>query len=241
MARDLGGAVHHAHEGGIREEGNRPLPEGVGHPVPIAIEADVGLLARADRPDERGLEGMRGPLEQHALLLGEDLRDGLVALVRMAALMRDGVPPLDELRAQVVEIAERARGEEGMAEVLDLPLDFPFFIGPRGCAGAWREVIMPGELQQPRVKVHSAPLAIEDRRLEIVVHEGAGTPAHRVHGLDVPAQKTLERLVQREDGVHRARVAEHEHEGRERPRAAPDADRAEAPPIDLRDLPGQGG
>ena len=85
--------------------------------------------------------------EQHALLLGEDLGHGLVALIGMAALMRHGVPPLDELRAQVIEVAERARGEEGMAEVLHLPLDLPFLVGPRRRTRTRRKVIVARELQ----------------------------------------------------------------------------------------------
>ena len=41
--------------------------------------------------------------------------------------------------------------------------------------------------------------------------------------------------------MDRPRVAEHEDLRRERPRAAADADRAEAPPIDLGDFARQGG
>jgi hypothetical protein len=94
--------------------------------VAVPIETDVRLLTEADRPDQRGLEGVGRPREEHALLLGEDLGYRLVPLVRMAALMRDGVAPLHELRAEIVEIAERPRGEEGMPQVLNLALDLPF-------------------------------------------------------------------------------------------------------------------
>lgn len=96
---------------------------------------------------------------------------------------------------------------------------------------------MPGQIQQARVEMHDAPHAVERRRFRIVVHEDAGAPAQRVHGLDVPAQDTFERLVQREDGVQHARVAE--HEGGEGPRATADPNRAEAASIDLRHLPGR--
>ncbi len=79
---------------------------------------------------------MRREREQHALLLGQDLRHGLVALVGMAPLMRDGVAPLGKLRVQVVKVAERPRGKEGVAQVLDLPLDFALLMGARSSRGS---------------------------------------------------------------------------------------------------------
>ena len=124
VPRELGEAIDDADGRGIGEQRDGPPHVRVGHRVVIAIEDDVGLLPGAHRPHERGLEGMRRQREQHPLLLGEDLRHGLVALVRMAALMRDGVAPLRKLGMQVVEIAEGPGGKEGVAQILDLALDF---------------------------------------------------------------------------------------------------------------------
>ena len=224
MARHLRAAVEDAHGGRIGEQRDGAPHERVRQRVLIAVEGEVRLLARARRADQRGLERVRGHGQQHALLLGEDRGDGLVALLGMAPLVRDRVAPVRELRVEIVEVAERARGEEGVAQVLDLPLDLALFVGARRRAGPGREVIVPGELEEARMKVNRAALAIEHRALEIVVDQDPGTAAQGVDGLDVAAQKALERLVEREDRVDRARVAEHEHEARQRALAAPDAD-----------------
>ena len=239
VPRNLRGAIDDADGRRIGEQGDRPPHVRVGHRVVIAVEDDVRLLPGAHRPHERGLEGMRRQREQHALLLDQDLRHRLVALVGMAPLMGDRVAPLDKLRMQVVEVAEGPGGEEGVAQVLDLPLDLALLIGARGRARTGREVIVAGQLQQARMKVDRAALAIEHRGFQIVVLDRARAAAQRGEGLDMPAQEALERLIEREDRVDRARVAEHQHEGRQRADAAADADRAEAAPVDLGDFPRQ--
>ncbi len=78
------------------------------------------------------------------------------------------------------------------------------------------------------MKVNRAALAIEHRAVEIVVDQDPGTAAHGVDGLDVPAEKALEGLVERKHRVDRARVPEHEHEAGQRALATPDADAPEA-------------
>jgi hypothetical protein len=91
------------------------------------------------------------------------------------------------------------------------------------------------------MKVDRAAQPIQHRRFQIVVHKRAGAAAVGREGLDVPAQETLEALIQRKDRVQRARVAQHQHQGGERPRPAADADRSEVAPVDLRDFAGQRG
>ena len=56
-------------------------------------------------------------------------------------------------------------------------------------------MIMPRELEQPRVKANGGPVAFEHRTFQIVVHEGPRGSAEDVEGLDMAAQKTLEGLV----------------------------------------------
>src|SRR5690606_15063605 len=108
---------------------------------------------RARRAHQRGLERVRWDREQDALLLGKHGRDGLIALLGMAALVRHRVAPVRKLRVQIVEVTKRARREEGVAQVLDLALDLALFVGARGGAGPGREVIVPGELEEARMKV----------------------------------------------------------------------------------------
>ena len=120
------------------QEGERPADVRVGNRIAIAVEADVGRLAGRDGAQHIGREGMRGQRQEPRLLLGEDLRDGLIALLGMRPLMRHVVAPLPKLRVEVVDVAKGAGGEEGVPQVLNLPLDFPFLVPAAGGAGAGR-------------------------------------------------------------------------------------------------------
>ena len=82
----------------------------------------------------------------------------------MGPLMRDVVAPAPELGIEIVDIAKGPRGEEGIAEVADLPLDFPLLIAAAGRARPRREVIVAGEVEQARMKSNRGALAFEHRR-----------------------------------------------------------------------------
>ena len=72
------------------------------------------------------LKGMRREREEARLLLREDLRDGVIALLGMGPLVRDLVAPPPKLRIEVVDVAKGPRGEEGVPQILNLALDFAF-------------------------------------------------------------------------------------------------------------------
>jgi hypothetical protein len=55
---------------------------------------------------------MRGQRQESGLFLGEDLSEGVVALLGMRAAMRDLVSPAVKLRVQIVDIDKRARRKE---------------------------------------------------------------------------------------------------------------------------------
>jgi len=176
---------------------------------------------------------MRREREEPRLLLRQDLRDGVIALLGMRPLVRDLVAPPPKLRIEVVDVAKGAGGEEGVPQVLNLALDFAFLVPAAGRTGAGREVIVTRELEQAGVKANRAPLPFEHGALEVVVDQGARDPAIRLEGLDMAPEKTLERLVEREEGTDRPRVRQHHREAGERPRAVADPDRAKRAPIDL--------
>ena len=71
--------------------------------------ASVRSLAGCDRAPHVGLEGMRGQRQEPRLLLGEDLRDRLIARLGMRAPVRDLVAPAPKLRIQIVDIGEGPR------------------------------------------------------------------------------------------------------------------------------------
>ena len=178
-------------------------------------------------------KGCAGSGKQPRLLLGEDVGDRPIALLGMRPLMRDLVAPAPKLRVQIVDIDKRARGKEGVAQVLDLPLDLPLLIAAARRTRPRREVIVPGELEQPRMKPNRGAGAFEDGAAQIVVDQGAGDARPGGKGLDVAAQKTLERLIDREEREDGARVREHHHKPGQRADAAADANRAKRAPIDL--------
>ena len=95
--------------------GQRLADVGVGDRVEVAVEADVGRLAGAHGAHQVGLEGMRGQGQQAGLLFSPDLGDTAIRLVGMRPPVGDLVSPASELGVDVVEVAEGAGGEVGVA------------------------------------------------------------------------------------------------------------------------------
>jgi hypothetical protein len=56
-----------------------------------------------------------------------------------------------------------------MAQVLDLALDFPLLVSPPWRTRPWCEVIVAGELEQPRMKPNGTALAFEHGTAKVVV------------------------------------------------------------------------
>ena len=130
VARDLLGAGDHAHGG----RHSRAASAGAARACAESSSccgrsARTGVLPETTGAHHVGLEGMRGQRQEPRLLLGEDVGDGPIALLGMRALMRDVVAPAPKLRVQIVDIDKRARRKEGVAQVLNLALDFPLLIG----------------------------------------------------------------------------------------------------------------
>ena len=132
VARDLLGAVDEPDGGRAR----RAASAGAGRACAESSSCSGRSGRRRSLPEttartQRGLEGMRRQRQQPRLLVGEDGGDGAVALLGMRPLMRELVAPAAKLRVEIVDIAKGPRREEGVAEVLDLPLDLPLLIPAR--------------------------------------------------------------------------------------------------------------
>ena len=138
MVGQLGLSVEDADAGGRGEQGQRLSDVGVGDRVEIAVEADVGGLAGADGAHQVGLEGIGGQREQAGLLFGPDVGDAAIRLVGMPSAVSDLVSPASELGVDVVDVAEGAGGEVGVAQVLDLALDFSFLQSCRMLLVLWK-------------------------------------------------------------------------------------------------------
>ncbi len=122
-------AVEHAHETVGGGEDQRLAHKRVRDRVVVAVEAQVRRLAGAQRLDGVARERMCGQRQKSGPLIGQGCGDG--ALVRIAGDetgMGDALDPLVELGVEVVDGAERAGGEEGVAQVADGALDASFLI-----------------------------------------------------------------------------------------------------------------
>ena len=126
VSRDLVGASDEPDGRGVGQERQRVADVGVRNRVVVAIEPDVRELAGDDWSHQVGLEGMRGQRQEPRLLFREDLGDRPVPLLGMETLVSDVVPPARTLRVEVLDIPKGTGGEESVAEVADLPLDFTF-------------------------------------------------------------------------------------------------------------------
>ena len=115
--------------------------------VAIPVEPDIRRLPGDHGAHHVGLEGMRRQWEEPRLLLREDLRDGVIALLGMGSLVCHLITPPPKLRIEVIDVAKGSGGEEGVPQVLNLALDFAFFVPAAGGARARREVIVTRELQ----------------------------------------------------------------------------------------------
>src|SRR5262249_37081082 len=122
----------------------------VGHAVIVAADRDEAVVADAPFQLEYGVEAMLGQRLQLGLLgresLGDDALGGAVN-----ADVGDPIEPIDELRVEVLEVAEAAAEKEVLADIAERPLDLSFGFCPIGSAGARLEAIMLRQREQRAV------------------------------------------------------------------------------------------
>src|SRR5713226_2413794 len=149
------------------------------------------------------------------------------------------VAPAPGPRVEVRQIGERARGKEGMTDILDGALDAPFLGAPKGPARLGSEVIVTAEFEQARVEVNGIATAFENDGFEIVIKYGSGTATPLAKGMHMAQQEVLECLIEKELEVKGATVSEREHEAGETTQGTANGDRTEVGPISLCLLAGQ--
>src|SRR5208283_2616251 len=88
---------------------------GMRHRVVVLVEPDIGCLADLDLYALDDGIGVVGEAEQQWRLLGEDLADAAGGVFRAAAITGQAAAPGVGLRVEVIEVGERAGGEEGVA------------------------------------------------------------------------------------------------------------------------------
>jgi hypothetical protein len=123
VAGDLGGALEQADEMFAGHQGEGAPDQRVGDRVVIAVEPDVGGLARADGSERVAGERMFGERQEAGLLLLQGGRDTLLAAIGDRARVGDLGDPASQLRIEVGHGGEGAGGEERMAEEADKAFD----------------------------------------------------------------------------------------------------------------------
>src|SRR6202044_1553047 len=145
----------------------------------------------------------------------------------------DALDPVVQLGIEIVEGAECAGGEEGIAQVADGALDASFLISAGGGHRPWGKVVVACKLEQTGIETNDVPHALEHGGFQVVVEKAARHPSERGEGGVMAAEEALERLVENEAGEERSREGQHHHEARQPSTRVSDDDRAEAAPVDL--------
>lgn len=171
--------------------------------------------------------------------IGEDVANGPGGVFRAGPVGGGPVAPGLGLAIEVVEVAERAGGEEAVADEADRALDPTFLVA--ACHRHWSglEPVMTGEREQGRMKAHGVAATFEHGALKIVVEADTRQTVPRLERLDVAAQERLHPRIEEEAQEDAARVAEHDHERHQRPACLADGQMTKVPPIDLPLFAGQ--
>ncbi len=126
-----------------------------------------------------------------------------------------------------------------MAHIGDGSFDAPFLGSPVGVAGAWRKVIMGGQLQQARMKVNSLAPTFQHDAFGVVVQDGAWT-TDVFEGVDVSAQEVFHLLVKTKLQKQRPRIGGGEHKAGQDALGTAHPDFTEVRPVGLTRLPREG-
>ncbi len=151
--------------------------------------------------------------------------------------MRSGVGDLvqedEELGVAALEIADRARSEEALAQVAHRSLDLSLLLRLSHPAEPGRHAELPREREQLGVEAHGVAVTLEHHDLGVVEEPlpgGAAEVSARAHER-APEGGCAE--VDHELGPHRTRVGQDHDEDPELPRGALDAQLADVTPVDL--------
>ena len=195
-------------------------PGAIGHAVVVAADRDEAVVADAPFEFEHGVEAVFGQGLQLGLLGGKSLGDDTLGGA-VDADVGNGVEPVDQLKVQIVEVAESAAEEEVLTDIAERPLDFALGLGPVWPAGARLEAVVPRQREQRPVVDNVADIVLAGhRRLHAVVEDLDRHTVQRRERLDMAAEKRLQVLVQDIAREDEAGVAEHQAEQPDDPAAA---------------------
>ena len=190
VAGDLRRSVEEA-DGVFRGHQRQGTPnQRVGNGIVVAVEAEVRRLPRDPRAHELAGEGVIRERQQAGAFLVQGIRDAPAGgITGHRPLMGRVGDPLRELRVEILDRREAPGREEGVAQVLDHALHAAFLITPGHGAGLRREVVVAGELEQPRVEADVLAGPLEDDAFQVVIQQDSRAPTQRGERLDVATRK----------------------------------------------------
>ena len=141
---------------------------------------------------------MSGRLQQQRRLLGEDLADAAGGVFRAAPIGGQAAAPGVGLGIEIVEIGERAGGEEGVTYEPDGLFHAAFFVAARDRDRAGFVTVMRGEVEQGRVEADRVAVPLEHGAAQVVVQNDPGDALPCGEGAEMAAQEVLHAGIEEE-------------------------------------------
>src|SRR5580692_632139 len=166
--------------------------------VVVEIESDIDGLRRPRGQDKIRRERMSGLGQQTRLFFGEDLGHGAAVVSRPASPMRHLIAPDESLPVAFGECGKRTARPKRFANIANGSLHASFLITGADLTGASDKVIVSAEFHESRVEMNLTAPPFENRTAKVVVKDHARLAGPVLEGVDMAAQKVLQRLVEEE-------------------------------------------
>ena len=156
------------------------------------------------------------------MFLSKGLANAQSILIGTSPICGDTIAPGFSLSIKIFQIDEFAGSEKAQAYESDGPFDFAFFVAPGYGHRAWLVAVVPGEVQQGRMKADRVAATFDHGAFKIIVQQDPRDAAPSREGTNMSAQEIFHASVQEEAQINRPRIAQHHDEGQQWPARAAD-------------------
>ena len=139
------------------------------HRIVVEIEADIGRLADRDRDAFEQRRRVVRQRQQARRFLGEHLADAVLEVFGTAPVGGLPVAPGLGLGIEIIEIGERASGEERITYVTYGSLNAAFFVAARHRHRAGFITVVSGKAEECRMEADRIAASFQDRTFQIIV------------------------------------------------------------------------
>jgi hypothetical protein len=157
MAGEHFRTVNDAHLSRIGEHRQHAPDMSVRHRIVVQVKAHIRCLAHRHRDMLEQRRGIVGQCEQAGFLLVESLPDGALQFTGTAPVGGGAEAPGFRLGIEIIQSCERARREEGVADVPYRALDPAFLVAPGDRHGSCLVAILSGKAQQSGMEADASP------------------------------------------------------------------------------------